>query len=123
MTSASVTSRLGASVELILADNYRSVLAAERMLAALWSTLLGVSPIGRGDRFFELGGHSLSVMRLLSRIRQRFGVELGAQTVFAFPTLAAQARVVAAAWRGAESTLPPLAPLGNAARQGLPACP
>jgi amino acid adenylation domain-containing protein len=76
--------------------------------------------VGPHDDFFDLGGHSLSVMRLLSRIRQTFGVELGAQTVFAFPTLAAQARVVAAAWRGAESALPPLAPLANAPRQGLP---
>jgi amino acid adenylation domain-containing protein len=77
--------------------------------------------VGPHDDFFDLGGHSLSVMRLLSRIRQTFGVELGAQTVFAFPTLAAQARVVAAAWRGAESALPPLAPLAKLARQGLPA--
>jgi amino acid adenylation domain-containing protein len=77
--------------------------------------------VGPHDDFFDLGGHSLTVMRLLSRIRQTFGVELGAQTVFAFPTLAAQARVVAAAWRGAESTLPPLAPLANTPRQGLPA--
>ena len=70
--------------------------------------------IGAADDFFDLGGHSISVMRLLSRIRQTFGVELGAQTIFAFPTLAAQARVVAAARRGAESrgaesALPPLA--------------
>ena len=78
--------------------------------------------VGPHDDFFDLGGHSLTVMRLLSRIRQTFGVELGAQTVFAFPTLAAQARVVAAAWRGAESTaLPPLAPLANAPRQGASA--
>jgi amino acid adenylation domain-containing protein len=74
--------------------------------------------VGPHDDFFDLGGHSLSVMRLLSRIRQTFGVELGAQTVFAFPTLAAQARVVAAARRGAQSALPPLA---KVPRQGPPA--
>ncbi|MEO7417635.1 MAG: condensation domain-containing protein, partial [Thermoanaerobaculia bacterium] len=74
--------------------------------------------IGAHDDFFDLGGHSLTVMRLLSRIRQTFGVELGAQTVFAFPTLAAQARVIAAARRGAESALPPLA---KVPRQGPPA--
>ncbi|HET9184725.1 MAG TPA: amino acid adenylation domain-containing protein, partial [Solirubrobacterales bacterium] len=45
-------------------------------------------------------------------------MELGAQTVFAFPTLAAQARVIAAARRGAESALPPLA---KVPRQGPPA--
>ncbi|MEA2613843.1 MAG: hypothetical protein QOI52_1802, partial [Chloroflexota bacterium] len=110
------------------------------MLAGLWEDVLDPDPqrgpaadgamafersafersrrIGPHDDFFDLGGHSLSVMRLLSRIRQTFGVELGAQTVFAFPTLAAQARVVAAARRGAESALPPLA---KVPRQGPPA--
>jgi amino acid adenylation domain-containing protein len=110
------------------------------MLAGLWEDVLDPDPqrgpaadgampfersafersrrIGAHDDFFDLGGHSLSVMRLLSRIRQTFGVELGAQTVFAFPTLAAQARVVAAARRGGESALPPLA---KVPREGLPA--
>ncbi|HVR99802.1 MAG TPA: amino acid adenylation domain-containing protein, partial [Thermoanaerobaculia bacterium] len=106
------------------------------MLAGLWEEVLDPEPqlgpaadgalalversrrIGADHDFFDLGGHSLSVMRLLSRIRQTFGVELGAQTLFAFPTLAAQARVVAAARRGAESTLPPLA---KVPRQGPPA--
>jgi amino acid adenylation domain-containing protein len=110
------------------------------LLAGLWEGVLDPDPqrepaaegalafeksrrIDPHDDFFDLGGHSLTVMRLLSRIRQTFGVELGAQTVFAFPTLAAQARVIAAARRGAESALPPLAPLAslaNAPRQGLP---
>jgi amino acid adenylation domain-containing protein len=110
------------------------------LLAGLWEDVLDPDPqrepaadgalaleksrrIGLHDDFFDLGGHSLTVMRLLSRIRQTFGVELGAQTVFAFPTLAAQARVIATARRGAEIALPPLAPLAplaNAPRQGLP---
>ena len=103
------------------------------MLAGLWEDVLDPDPqrgpasvlveksrrVGPHNDFFDLGGHSLSVMRLLSRIRQTFGVELGAQTVFAFPTLAAQARVVAAAWRGAESAALP--PLAKAPRQGPPA--
>ncbi len=111
-----------------------SDLVAE-LLAGLWEEVLDPDPrrgpaadgglgiersrrIGLHDDFFDLGGHSLTVMRLLSRIRQTFGVELGAQTVFAFPTLAAQARVIAAARRGAESALPPLA---KVPRQGPPA--
>jgi amino acid adenylation domain-containing protein len=105
------------------------------LLAGLWEEVLDPEPqrgpaadgaldfersprVGAHDDFFDLGGHSLSVMRLLSRIRQTFGVELGAQTLFAFPTLAAQARVVAAARRGAESALPLLA---KVPRQGPPA--
>jgi amino acid adenylation domain-containing protein len=110
------------------------------MLAGLWEDVLDPDPqrgpaaggapafersaleksrrIGAHDDFFDLGGHSLTVMRLLSRIRRTFGVELGAQTVFAFPTLAAQARVIAGARRGAESALPPLV---KVPRQGMPA--
>ena len=106
------------------------------MLAGLWEDVLDPDPhrgaaadgaltfersrrVGPHDDFFDLGGHSLTVMRLLSRIRQTFGVELGAQTLFAFPTLAAQARVVAAARRGAESSALP--PPAKVPRQGLPA--
>ncbi|HSU82989.1 MAG TPA: amino acid adenylation domain-containing protein, partial [Thermoanaerobaculia bacterium] len=79
--------------------------AADGALSFERSSLEKSRRVGPHDDFFDLGGHSLTVMRLLSRIRQTFGVELGAQTVFAFPTLAAQARVIAAARRGAESAL------------------
>ncbi|MFK3648785.1 amino acid adenylation domain-containing protein [Lysobacter enzymogenes] len=59
----------------------------ERALAALWAELLGVGEIGRHDHFFELGGHSLLAMRLVSRIRDGFGVELPLRTLFDAPVL------------------------------------
>ncbi len=108
-----VTQLLAGLWEEVLDPDPRRGSAADGALAFEASRRLGVH-----DDFFDLGGHSLSVMRLLSRIRQTFGVELGAQTIFAFPTLSAQARVVAAARRGEESALPPLAKIP---RQGPPA--
>ena len=39
----------------------------ERAMAAIWSELLGVEPIGRYDNYFEQGGHSLLAVRLVSR--------------------------------------------------------
>ena len=59
----------------------------ERALAALWGELLGVGEIGRHDHFFELGGHSLLAMRLVSRIRDGFGIELPLRALFDAPVL------------------------------------
>ena len=38
----------------------------EDVLAAMWSDLLGVSPIAHDADFFDLGGHSLIAIRLMS---------------------------------------------------------
>jgi amino acid adenylation domain-containing protein len=59
----------------------------EEQLAEMWQELLGVERVGRQDRFFELGGHSLLAMRLQSRIRKVFGVELPIGILFAAPAL------------------------------------
>ncbi|TDC29360.1 non-ribosomal peptide synthetase module, partial [Micromonospora sp. KC213] len=67
----------------------------ETLLAGLWSELLGVERIGRRDSFFTLGGHSLLAVRLVSRVRREFGVELTLAKVFAQPVLVDMAAVVA----------------------------
>ncbi|WP_296265943.1 non-ribosomal peptide synthetase [Pseudomonas sp. UBA6562] len=48
----------------------------EQRLALIWAELLEVPQVGVNDDFFALGGHSLQVVRLLSRIRSEFGLEL-----------------------------------------------
>ncbi|RTQ35418.1 amino acid adenylation domain-containing protein [Variovorax gossypii] len=60
----------------------------EQALALIWESLLGVARIGRDDGFFDLGGHSLLAVRMISQLRQRFGIELALTTVFARPRLA-----------------------------------
>ncbi|WP_129780154.1 non-ribosomal peptide synthetase [Peristeroidobacter soli] len=64
---------------------------AERALAAIWSSVLGVERVGRNDNFLELGGHSLTAMQMVALVRQRHGVELPIRVVFEKPTLAALA--------------------------------
>ncbi|KOR42084.1 thioester reductase, partial [Xanthomonas oryzae] len=84
----------------------------EQVLATLWGDLLGVEQVGRHDDFFALGGHSLLAVQLISRLRERLGVELALADIFAHPTLAALASVLAHA---APQTLPPIVPAARTA--------
>jgi amino acid adenylation domain-containing protein len=68
----------------------------EEGLAEIWSALLGVGPIGLDDDFFALGGHSLLATQLVSRVRQRFGVDLPLHGLFELRTLEDLAREVLA---------------------------
>jgi len=60
----------------------------EEMVCGIWESLLGASGVGPTDNFFELGGHSLLVTRLVSRVREAFGVEVEIGEVFKRPTAA-----------------------------------
>jgi thioesterase domain-containing protein len=68
----------------------------ERELAALWSSILGVANIGVHDDFFELGGHSLIAVRMLGKVKKRFGVDLALEAIFRAPTIATCAELLAA---------------------------
>ncbi|HEU4884059.1 MAG TPA: amino acid adenylation domain-containing protein [Longimicrobium sp.] len=77
----------------------------EREVAQAWREVLGVPRIGADADFWALGGHSLLAMQVLSRIRQRLGVELPVRALFDAPTVAALAAAVDAA-RGAAVQMP-----------------
>lgn len=72
----------------------------ERGLAACWASLLGDDAIGVHDDFFELGGDSLIALRLLSVVRERYGVELSMAQLFDAPTITAQAAAIGRAAGG-----------------------
>lgn len=83
----------------------------ERALAALWSELLGIGSVGRGDNFFDLGGESLMVVRVVSRMRKLFGVDMQVRTLFERPTLAGLAEAVdAMRWSGEAGHRPSTGP-------------
>ncbi|PON11000.1 hypothetical protein C2W62_47120 [Candidatus Entotheonella serta] len=58
---------------------------AEDVLAAIWAEVLELERVGRHGNFFELGGHSLLAIRVISRLREAFQVELSVRTVFEAP--------------------------------------
>ena len=66
----------------------------ERMLAEIWSQVLGVAEISIHDNFFTLGGHSLLSTQVVTRIRSAFAVDLSIRQIFAAPILEDLATVI-----------------------------
>jgi non-ribosomal peptide synthetase component F len=68
----------------------------ERVVAAAFTDLLDVSPIGVYDDFFRLGGHSLAATQVLLRLQSIFLVEVPIRTFFETPTVDGLGRAVTA---------------------------
>ncbi|MET0397350.1 MAG: beta-ketoacyl synthase N-terminal-like domain-containing protein, partial [Longimicrobiaceae bacterium] len=63
----------------------------ERAVAAIWEETLGVAHVGVGDNFFDLGGHSLLLVRVHSRLQERFPDRVALIDLFEHQTLGALA--------------------------------
>ena len=66
----------------------------EALLASLWGELLEAEVSNSNQSFFELGGNSLKAMRLVSQIRNQFGVSLRLREIFTHNTLKEQAVLI-----------------------------
>ncbi|MDQ2926397.1 MAG: condensation domain-containing protein, partial [Acidobacteriota bacterium] len=75
----------------------------EQSIAEIWAALLRVERVGRMDDFFRLGGHSLLATQMVSRVWERFRVEVPLVEIFTGPTLESFARAVRAAVTNAEA--------------------
>jgi amino acid adenylation domain-containing protein/non-ribosomal peptide synthase protein (TIGR01720 family) len=84
---------------------------AEELVASIWAEVLRVERVGATDGFFALGGHSLLATRVVTRVRQVFGVELPVRALFEGPTVAELAERIEAMRRDGAAALPPVVPV------------
>ena len=91
----------------------------EKVLAEIWTEVLGVERVGIHDKFLELGGHSLLAIRIVSRLRDTLKVELPISSLFASPTVAELAqRIEAGDQEKPFLQAPPIQPVSR--NQNLP---
>jgi amino acid adenylation domain-containing protein len=79
----------------------------EEVAAGIWAEVLGLDHVGRADDFFAIGGHSLVAARVVTRVRERVGVDLPLRALFEAPQLESFAARVQAALRDAGGDAPP----------------
>ncbi len=68
----------------------------QMLLAGIWAEVLRVDGVGIDDDFLQLGGDSILGMQVVSRIRDRLGVELPVAALFDAPALRDQASALEA---------------------------
>jgi amino acid adenylation domain-containing protein len=66
--------------------------STEEALVRLWTRMLPVGHVGVRQEFFDVGGRSLQVMRMLTQVREEFGVEVPLADFLAAPTVESLAR-------------------------------
>ena len=88
----------------------------EELVASIWAEVLRRDRVSTEDNFFDLGGHSLMATQIVSRIREKFHVELAMRILFEKPTISGLAQAVEAAQQdGSESAEPAIVPVARAA--------
>ncbi|MEM8862883.1 MAG: condensation domain-containing protein, partial [Chloroflexota bacterium] len=78
----------------ISADYVPPVKPDEKLLVAIWESVLGIKGIGLDDNFFELGGHSLLATEVVFKLVEELGIELPVYQLFAHSTVRQLAEIV-----------------------------
>jgi surfactin family lipopeptide synthetase A len=76
----------------------------EKILATIWSQVLGLEVVGIYDNFFELGGDSIKAIQVVSRLAQQ-NLQLKEKHLFQYPTIAELAQEVVFTNQKAEQKL------------------
>ena len=66
----------------------------EAAVGELWEEVLELDGIGINDDFLDLGGDSLSATRVVTRVRDRFGLDISVAKLWQAPTVALMAELV-----------------------------
>ncbi|WP_459502279.1 non-ribosomal peptide synthetase [Bacillus sp. C1] len=82
----------------------------EYQLIKIWQDLLQIEGVHVNDDFFERGGHSLLVIKLISKIREKFGKEIKVSALIENPTVEGMACLIRDNY-GMEKSLSGLVPL------------
>jgi amino acid adenylation domain-containing protein len=68
--------------------------STEKELVAIFQEVLGRGRISVKENFFELGGHSLKMLKVISKIQERFHVRLDVATFFQSPSVVSLAKFI-----------------------------
>ena len=86
----------------------------EKMLAQVWSKVLGIGRVGVHDNFFDIGGHSLLAVRIVVEVEKFTGTRLPLATLLQAPTVGGLAEILRRKnWTPTWSSLVPIRPGGS----------
>lgn len=77
----------------------------EKLIAGIWSQVLGHEVADVHSNFFSLGGHSLLATRVISRLAAALNLDLSVRLLFESPTIAELANTVAQLQPGANGAI------------------
>ncbi|CBL45095.1 Non-ribosomal peptide synthetase modules and related proteins [gamma proteobacterium HdN1] len=59
----------------------------EEILVEIWKDVLKLETLSVKDNFFDIGGHSLLATQVISRVRERFEIDIALSSLFEEPTI------------------------------------
>lgn len=74
---------------------HRAMTHEEKLVASVWTEVLGVEDLSPLDDFFQLGGHSLLAVKVMTALEKKTGKRLTIATLFENVTIEALARKLA----------------------------